>query len=237
MSALSSKITQALATVLTATMLTTACNDSTAPSVDEGPGGSSSAQPPADTSRAAAPQGIPNHQPTDPPNFASADSATSPFKQSFYTKSTTYGSGYAPGPGAMNVFPRSVTCLGGFISLTQGGVTVSRTTSGLSSTYNQHVVGEVFLYRLVGGKWVYQSWKRADAPLPWVAPVAHVKQSDFLLASVPGAYRVILRLTWYAWIGGVWVRTAGTNVNFVHGSDYQAVVGSTVSAGGYCRVS
>lgn len=222
---------------ITAALLGTACSDSTAPSTAEGSAGDSPAQSPADSGSPPAGQLVPNHVSTQPPSLPQLgpDTATSSIKPSFYTRSTSYGSGYAPGPGAMNVFPGAVGCLSGFISLTQS-VTVTQTT-GLSKSYYQYVVGEVFLYRLVGTTWVYQGVKRADASLPWVAPLATLVQNDPLIASVPGSYRVILRLTWYAWIGGVYARTAGTNVNFVHGSDYRAALGATVSSGGYCRVS
>lgn len=225
--------------ILAAALMGTACSDSTAPSTAEGSASDSPAQSPADSGSPPAGQDlIPNHASTEPPSLPQlgpVDTATSSIKPLFYTRSASYGSGYAPGPGAMNVSRHAVGCLSGFITLTQS-VTVSQTT-GLSARYYQYVVGEVFLYRLVGTTWVYQSRERADASLPWVAPLATLKQNNPLLTSGPGGYRVVLRLTWYAQIGGVWVWTAGTNVNFVHPSDYTAAVGATVSSGGYCRVS
>jgi hypothetical protein len=227
------------AAVLIAALMGTACSDSTAPATAEGSAGDSPAQSPADSgSPPAGPDVVPNHVSTQPPSLPQlgpGDTTTSSIKPLFYQISADSGSGYAPGPGAMNVSPGAVGCLGGLISLTRS-VWVSA-TSGLSGNYYQYVVGEVFLYRLVGSTWVYQSRTRADVRLPWEAPLAALEQNDPLLASVPGGYRVILRLTWYTWIGGVYVWTASTTVNFVDTSDYIAAVGATVSRGGYCRVS
>jgi hypothetical protein len=238
MSSVNAKFSQALFPLLAVTLLATACSDSTAPTPVQGSAGNSTVQSPADSNRSPGSQDLgPDHVATEPPvlpDLGTDDKTTSSIKPSFYTKSAAYGSGYAPGPGAMNVSPGAVGCLGGFISV--GGVTVSQ-TNGLSKAYGQYVVGEAFLYRLVGTTWVYQSMRRADAALPWVAPIAFLKQNDPLLASVRGTYTVVLRLTWYAWIGGVWVQTAGINVNFVHASDYTGVLGAIAGPGGYCRVS
>jgi hypothetical protein len=243
MTTLNLKLARALSPMLTLVLLAAGCSDSTGPSEEGNSIGNSPARLSTDTRSTPANQDlVPTHLPTEPPTPPQLDgTANSGMKPTLdatalFTKSAPRSYGYAPGPGAINVFPGAVGCLGGFISLSQSGITVSR-TSGLSAAYNQHAVGEVFLYRLVGNTFVYQHWRRADAPLPWVAPVAQLKQNDPLLASIPGGYRVIVRVTWYAHIGGVWARTASINVNFVHPSDYRAVLGATVSPGGYCRVS
>jgi hypothetical protein len=243
MTTMNLKLAQTLFPMLTLALLAAGCSDSTGPSKGGDSIGDSPVQLPVDNS--GTPLGrdlVPDHEPTDPPAPPqlgdTANSAMKPvlYTPSLFTKSAPLSYGYAPGPGATNVFPGAVGCLGGLISLSQSGITVSR-TSGLSAAYNQHAVGEVFLYRLVGNTFVYQDWRRADAPLPWVAPLAQLKQNDPLLASIPGGYRVIVRVTWYASIGGVWARAASININFFHASDYRAVLGATVSSGGYCRVS
>jgi hypothetical protein len=242
MTTINLKLAQALFPMLTLALLAAGCSDSTGPSQEGNSIGDSPARLSADARGTPAGRDlVPNHQPTDPPASPQLGAASSAMKPTLnatalYTKSAPQGYGYAPGPGATNVFPGAVNCLSGFISLSDLGVTVARTT-GLSAAYNQHAVGEVFLYRLVGNTFVYQDWRRADAPLPWVAPVAQLKQKDLLMASVPGGYRVVVRVTWYAFIGGVWARTASININFIHPSDYRAVLGATVSPGGYCRVS
>ncbi len=240
MSSINSKFSQALFPLIAATLLATACSDSTAPTPAENSDGGSTVQSPADSNRSPGRQDVaPDHVATHPPilpAFASDDKDTSSIKPAFFTKSAWYGSGYAPGPGAINVTPGAVACLGfgRFITLTQA-VTVT-TTTGLSGAYGQYVVGEVFLYRLGATSWVYQGMRRADAALPWVYPVAQLKQNDSFQVS-PGTYTAVLRLTWYASIGGVWVRTAGTTVNFVHASDYTVAGGATAGPDGRCRVS
>lgn len=238
MSTVNAKLTQALFPLLTATLLATACSDSTAPSPGEGAAGGSPAQLPADKGGTSAGRDqLPNPVLGEAPSVTepiTGDTATSRIRPSFLVRSGGWGSAYAPYPGGVVSPAGAVGCLGGFMSLVD--IRVS-TTVGYSGLREQYVVGEAFYYRRYGNTWVAQQMMRADAWLPTARPFAPLVQNDPFMASTPGDYKVVLRLTWYFRANdGRWVASAGITLNFNALRDYQGAIGATAGPG-YCRIS
>ncbi len=62
-------------------------------------------------------------------------------------------------------------------------------------------------------------------------------EASFLPRSA-GHYKVIVRLTWYAYVNAAtgWVKTAGTNYDFTSKNDYSSLLYAT-SGPGYCSIS
>jgi hypothetical protein len=223
---------------LSALLLSTACSDATAPSAAERVAGDSPAQSPADTIRAPGQDVVPNHEPSEPPSLTQSgprDPAASSIKPSFALLTGSNGS-----PGALKTYSGAVSCVGfgpgqgALINLKVPGVLVTSSNSYMNNY--QYVIGEVFLYRLVGSTWVYQTYAQAEARLPYTAPVASVTQNIPLTALTSGLYRVTMRLTWYVWTGTTYIKVGWNTLDFAHAADY-SVGGGTTAGPGYCRVS
>ena len=222
---------------LSAILLATACSDVTAPSTAARAGGGSPAQAPADTMPAPDEGVVLNHEPVTPsslPESGSRDSAASSMKPSFAILSGSFGS-----PGDLKTYSGAVSCVGAgrglaLINLKVPGVLVSSTH--LYGNNYQYVVAEVYLYRLVGGTWVYQGWAPGSARLPTIAPVASVNQDIFLSVTTAGLYRVTMKLTWHVWTGTSYVKVGWRTLDFAHAVDYSVGAGTTAGPG-YCRVS
>jgi hypothetical protein len=233
------------AAALAATLLGTACSDSTAPSAGVSSAGHSEATPvPTDTTgtSAGSPDQLPKPEAGEAPKVnwpAPGDSAASSQKPSLATQVISPATEWARIPGLVMTQP--IACLGSGSTrlVSHSGMLVGR-TGDRSVYFDQYVSGRVWFYRWNASTrtWVAQGRPAVtDARLPYPMLNATLPEATYR-PTTAGLYKVMVQLTWYAFItdGRGWVRTAWSNVYFNSTSDYAGFFNATAYPG-YCGIS
>jgi hypothetical protein len=211
MSAVNSKILQALFPLLTVALLATACSDSTGPSTGTEGSDVGSPSAPLPGSSAQTPSALPAG-----PQLAAA------------TISSTWGQvGRVATP-----YP-SARCWG---TNTPVATEVSRRLSLLGATVDpaqvmgpsERVSQQVFLY-----KWTSTGWT-AFPPRIATKSVGPVTMPTVTFSELtPGYYKVVTRFTWSVYTTSGWSTIGSKVVNYSMASDYTAAYGGQAGPG-YC---
>jgi hypothetical protein len=249
MSSVNSKIAQAFFPLLTVTLLSVGCEESTAPSSGEIPMSQPTAQPP--TGPVNTPGGSAQTPVADTGEARKVDrparggdTAGSSQRPSLATVTTAAPTAVAK---AGWITPRGVTCSGASLArqLTVNNIFVGRST-GSSYYLDQRIVMKAWFYRYnantrVWDRWPYPAVTSLDLPygnstLPYYVsgdlPIAWYKPST------AGYYAVVVQLFWYAKYPQGFVQTTSATVNFNSASDYivDSQVGSTAGPY-YCYIN